>query len=163
MVRQWIFDFDDTLVKTRSRVFMTRDGVRFSMTPAQFAAHTRKPGDVFDFSEFKELIDPRPNDDLVELLHQATRDHTSSVAVVSARSVPGPIETFLRMVGARNVEVAALNDADPLAKARWVSDRLSLGRTSDIDFYDDSERNVVAVRSLQADWPHVRFRCHLVR
>lgn len=160
MVRQWVFDFDDTLVKTGSRVFLTRaDGMRVDLTPAQFAAHVREPGDTFDYSEFGRLIDPRPVRWVVDLMRAATHDTGSQVAIVSARSVPEPIEQFLVMEGFSGVEVFALDDADPAAKAAWVSARVGRGGINELHFYDDSRRNVDAVAEAAKRWPHVMTRC----
>lgn len=163
MIRQWVFDFDDTLVRTGSRVFLTRaDGRRVDLLPAQFASYVKEPGDSFDFSEFKELIDPRPIDVFVGLMREAAQTHGSAVAIVSARSVPRPIELFLGLVGVEGVEVVALADSDPTAKMRWIGTRLATGRIGELDFYDDSARNVAAIESLREAWPHVRLRCHHV-
>lgn len=160
--RLWVFDFDDTLVKTGSRVFLSRGDESVALTPAQFAAHAREPEDVFDFREFRELIDPRPIDRNLGLLREALDDPGSSVAIVSARSVPGPIEAFLDIMGLTGIDVNALADADPRAKADWVHRALSSGRFRELVFYDDSLRNVKAVSELSATWPTIVFRCHHV-
>lgn len=158
----WVFDFDDTLVKTGSRVFLVRGPDTVALSPAQFAAHAREPEDTFDFREFRELIDPRPIDSNVDLMREALEMPGSCVAIVSARSVPEPIELFLELLGIGGIEVKALSNADPQAKADWVHDRLSAGGFDELHFYDDSPRNIAAVSSLSGSWPAVTFRCHHV-
>ena len=48
-----VFDFDDTLVKSNSKVFVINKGKKKTLTPGEFAIYKQKPGDEFDFSEFE--------------------------------------------------------------------------------------------------------------
>ena len=50
-----IFDFDDTLVKTTSFIYITQsNGKKLKLTPGQYAVYNEKPGDEFDFSDKKK-------------------------------------------------------------------------------------------------------------
>ena len=44
-----VFDFDDTLVKTNSFVFVTNSGKAKKLSPGQYAVYKSKKDDVFDY------------------------------------------------------------------------------------------------------------------
>lgn len=57
--RAYIFDFDETLVKTDAKIDIYRNGAFYkSLTPKQFNFYKQKPYDKLDFSDFDngELI-----------------------------------------------------------------------------------------------------------
>ena len=55
-----IFDFDDTLVKTNSFIYIThKDGRKSKLSPGQYAVYTQRPGDVMDFTDFQKVNDPK--------------------------------------------------------------------------------------------------------
>lgn len=157
--RLWVFDFDDTLVETDSRVMLVEgEGAPAVMSPAEFAARDQHEGDVYDFREFRLLINPRTITDTYVVMARAhAEDGPSRVIVLSARSVPDPILQYVISVGLSGVGIVALNDAAPRAKARWIENRLALGDVDELLFYDDSLRNVEAIGAIAPRHPHVRF------
>jgi phosphoglycolate phosphatase-like HAD superfamily hydrolase len=55
-----VFDFDDTLVKTSSYIYVThKDGRKSKLTPGQYAVYKEKEGDVFDFRDFQQVKNPK--------------------------------------------------------------------------------------------------------
>ena len=161
----WVFDFDDTLVKSDSRVFLTKaDGSSVVLTPAQFAGCHLDPGDEFDFREFRVLINARAIPHTDALLREAYEEHgPDRIVVLSARSVPEPIEEYLAAVGLLGPTIVALAGADPQAKRAWLSGRLSVGDVDELIFLDDSNRNVAAVELLRGDHPSVAFDIRFIR
>lgn len=162
----WVFDFDDTLAKTDSRVFLVEpDGTRVVMTPHEYTSRVWKAEEQynFDYSEFLRLINPRPRAEYMELLHRAREAcGPQRVCVLSARSIPDPIEEFLAIFGAGDVVAHAMGSANPATKAAWMSQRLSAGDVDELEFFDDAESNVDAIRALQDRHPSVRIAAHLV-
>ena len=54
-----VFDFDDTLVKTTSYVYVKdSNGKERRLTPGQYAVYTEKPGETYDFRDFESVKDP---------------------------------------------------------------------------------------------------------
>ena len=53
-----VFDFDDTLVKTTSFIYITNGNKKVKLTPGQYAIYKEKPGDEFDYSDFKSVKNP---------------------------------------------------------------------------------------------------------
>ena len=64
-----IFDFDDTLVKSNSRVkLIDKNGKEKWLTPGEYAIYQKQPGDEFDYSEFKQVIEPKEIKALTKVL-----------------------------------------------------------------------------------------------
>lgn len=152
-----VFDFDDTLVTTDAKVLVTdADGNQWTLTPGEFAVYEKQHGDEFDYSEFKQLINPRAIAWTGKVLRSVYNKYgPDGLVILSARSTPDPIEQFLHDIGIRGVEIRALDNADPMAKAAWV-DRWIRERDLDyVEFFDDSHKNVAAVKALQHVHPEV--------
>lgn len=160
-----MFDFDDTLVTTGSRVFVTGiDGVRRRMSTHEYATHVRSPGESFDYSEFERLIRPRPIRRINLIMHGARLVcGPDRVVGLSARTTSAPIEEFLAMNNTPDILAVALASADPSDKARWLEDRVSSGDVDSVEFFDDSPANVSAVEEMAARLKGVSVKTTLVR
>lgn len=159
-----VFDFDDTLVKTDAKVYVTdKVGKRSTLTPGEFAVYDRRPGDTFDYTDFQKLINPREIKPMMRLLKKVYALHgADGVVVLSARSVARPIQQFMVGAGYSDVEVVALDDANPNVKADWISKRISRDDVKTLEFFDDSHKNVAAVKTLKVKHPKVRIHVHHV-
>lgn len=147
----WVIDFDDTLVKTDACTHVTAaDGRKFDLSPGEYALYERQPGDVFDYADFEKLINPRPIKWMNRILHNVVEHHGSwAVVVLSARSYAAPIRQYLDSIGLQAVEVATLDTAAPEAKAKWIADRIERDGLEEVEFFDDSHKNVAAVAGLR--------------
>jgi hypothetical protein len=154
-----VFDFDDTLVVTDARVWVTPvDGERFALTPGEFAVYEKRPDDVMDYSEFQQLINPRAIAWTGRILRNVYDKYgPEGLVILSARSTPEPIQQFLRDAGMPGVEVRALNNADPKAKAAWVDTWIREKNLDYVEFFDDSHKNIAAVKQLKHDHPDVHI------
>jgi len=155
----FVSDFDDTLAQTDSQIYLTRNGKKIVMNPAQFAHYEEQPGDTFDFSEFDKLINPKPIQRFVRLLKQAI-GKADKIAVLTARGHTLPVAQFLRMHGiTTGVSIAALGDANPQRKANYVKKHILDGYDR-VAFIDDSSKNVEAVKSLRQEFPDAKILVH---
>jgi hypothetical protein len=154
-----VFDFDDTLVRTGSMIHVTSgDGQKFSLTPRQYAMYIPDRSDSFDFSDFEDLIDPRPVNSTLLKLKMAIRDvGQKNVFILTARGNPSPVQKFLNDVGASGIRVFAVGTSDPKAKAKVVEEEVLSRGIKLVYFYDDSVKNIMAVRELRQDLPGVRI------
>jgi hypothetical protein len=154
----WVFDFDDTLVKTDAKVNVTEaNGSKFDLTPGEFAVYEKQPGQVFDYTDFQKLINPRAIKWTNRILHNVYAHHgPERIVILSARSSANPIIQFLQETGLPGIEVVALDDADPHVKATWIDARIRRDGLDEVEFLDDSHKNVAAVRELQHMHPEVR-------
>ena len=143
-----IFDFDDTLVKTNSFIYVThKDGKTSKLSPGQYAVYKEQPGDKFDFKDFQQVSNPQLIKGYVELLRRMVNSGGSrEVFILTARSVERPVSQFIKDLGIKGVTVVALGDNNPEKKADWIEDKVKAG-FDDVFFVDDSPKNIDAVRS----------------
>ena len=155
----YITDFDDTLVHTDARVIVVdKDGKRRELSPADYAAYEKQPGDEFDYSEFEQLKNPRPITKYVNLLKKVIdQKKADKVVVLTARGHTKPIAKFLQSQGITSgITIAALGDSDPMEKARYIEKHIKDGYTR-IAFVDDAPKNVKAVKSLMDKHPNTKL------
>lgn len=164
MRRLRVFDFDDTLVKTDAVIHVTRpDGTKITMSPGEFVVYDKNPGDTFDYDEFKKLVNAREIEWVGKLLRMVYERHGTCAAVIlSARSTDAPIKQFLELHGHPEIEVVALDTADPSAKSDWIDKRITRDRLEMIEFFDDSHVNVAAIKRLRTAHPTVKIVAHHV-
>lgn len=154
-----VFDFDDTLVVTDAKVWVTPElGDRFALTPGEFAVYDKKPGDVMDYTEFRQLINPRTIEWMAQILRNVYDKYgPDGLIILSARSTPEPIVQFLQDAGMPGVEVKALDNADPKVKAGWIDTWIREKNLDYIEFFDDSHKNIAAVKALKDEHPDVHI------
>jgi len=153
-----IFDFDDTLVKTTTKIIVFgRRGTKV-LSSAEFAVYKAEPDDKFDFSQFEDLINPKAIPKYVEKLRQAVNGG-GRVLILTARANAKPVAIFLRDVGVtRGVAIVALGVPDPNRKKEYIETLITQKGATDIEFYDDSPKNIQAVQSLTRQHPDVRLK-----
>ena len=151
-----VFDFDDTLVKTKSKIYLTsRDEVgnevKRSLTPREYAQYKRQHGDVFDYSDFEQVIEPEPVKPMMLNLMKSIRDSgIDNVFILTARGNSVPVREFLNSQGIPEIRIFAVGTSDPEAKANVIKDEvLSRNDISEVTFYDDAAKNIMAVRALR--------------
>jgi FMN phosphatase YigB (HAD superfamily) len=158
-----IFDFDDTLVKTTSHIYVTHaDGKESKLTPGEYAVYTPKQGDQFDFKDFKQVSAPKEIKHTTDLLRKFVRaEGERTVIILTARAEYKPVKDYLADIGIPKVYVVALADARPESKAKWIEDRIKEGY-DDVFFMDDSHKNIDAVKKLKTKYPKVKFKVQQV-
>lgn len=159
-----IFDFDDTLVSSNSKVKVTNKmGKVFYLTPGEYAVYDKKDGDVMDYSEFERLIEPKEIKAMTKVLKNFYKGIGGRrMTILTARGNKKPLADFLKIIGISNIEIIALGDSNPQKKADWIEDRVKEGY-NDIFFADDSEKNVRAVSALKTKYPSVRWNIRLAK
>jgi hypothetical protein len=159
-----IFDFDDTLVKSNSRVkLIDKNGKEKWLTPGEYAIYQKQPGDEFDYSEFDKVIEPKEIKALMKVLrtfYNAQGDRR--ITVLTARSAVEPVRDFLKTIGIQNVEIVGVGSSDPQKKADWIEDKINQGY-NDIFFIDDSPKNVAVVQKLKSQYPDVKWEIRLAK
>ena len=158
-----VFDFDDTLVKSNSKVYVINKGKKKTLTPGQFAIYKKKSGDEFDFSDFDKVIEPKQIKSMFRVFNNIYKASGSRrLTILTARAAYKPVRKFLKDVGFSNVYVVALGDANPQKKADWVQSQIQKGY-NDILFLDDSSKNVNAVKKLKQKYPNVKMDARVVK
>jgi FMN phosphatase YigB (HAD superfamily) len=159
-----IFDFDDTLVKTNSFIYVThKNGMKTKLSPGQYAKYDNRDGDEFDFKDFQQVTRPELIKGYVELLRRMVSSGGSrEVYILTARAAERPVSQFIKDLGINGVKVIALGDNNPEKKADWIEDRVKEGY-DDVFFVDDSEKNIMAVRKRLRDYPNVKQKIQQVK
>ena len=145
-----IFDLDDTLVKTSSKIRVIHsDGKESMLTPGEYAVYKEKPGDKFDFGEFNKLLkEPKLIKKNVELLKRMLSNPSKKVTILTARSLGFPIRHFFKTQLGLDVYPVALGSNNPKDKADWIENMIDKEGYDDIYFVDDSEKNVSAAKQM---------------
>lgn len=159
-----VFDFDDTLVQTKSNIYIThKDGKKSKLTPGEYAVYEPKSGDKFDFSDFEKVKQPQEIKGVTDLLRKlAKAEGERSIVILTARGVYKPIKDYLSDIGLRDIYVVALNSADPQDKADWIEQKIKEGY-NDVFFIDDSHKNVQAVKALEKKYPDIKLQVRQVQ
>ena len=159
-----VFDFDDTLVQTKSNIYITHtDGKKSTLTPGEYAVYEPKKGDKFDFSDFQKVKQPQEIKGVTDLLRKlAKAEGERSIVILTARGVYKPIKDYLSDIGLRDIYVVALNSADPQDKADWIEQKIKEGY-NDVFFIDDSRKNVQAVKALEKKYPNIKLQVRQVQ
>lgn len=161
-----VFDFDDTLVATTARVYVThKTGEKSIFNPAEYAVYSPQEGDEFDFHEFDgPLKDPKvikKNFDLfIRVLNKSRKGRRT--VILTARAAEKPIKTFFKQFGITGLEIVALGSSNPQDKADWIENQIKKG-WNDIRFMDDSAKNVAAVKRMAKGYPEVEWLVKKVR
>ena len=157
-----VFDFDDTLVKSNSKVYVINKGKKKTLTPGQFAIYKKKSDDEFDFSDFDKVIEPKQIKSMFKVFNNIYKASGSRrLTILTARAAYKPVRKFLKDVGFSNVYVVALGDSNPQKKADWIQSQIQKGY-NDILFLDDSPKNVRVVKKLKQKYPNIKMDARVV-
>ena len=164
-----VFDFDDTIAKSDSNIYITTDtGEEITMTPGEYATHKINPDYEYDFSEFDEVINPREIKQITNIIRNALNAGTEGreIVILTARApeAEASIRDYLEGIGLDTsmITFELLGDSDPHAKSSWIHDRIRTGAT-DVLFFDDSGKNVEAVEELRDVFPDIKIRARRVK
>ena len=148
-----IFDFDDTLAKTNSKVIVnTIDGKTRKITATEFAREAEQlqaEGATFDFAEFSKVVDGKKGPVFKAIENIVKARGAEDVFILTARPSNSAvaIKEFMDALGVDiPIEnITGLGDGTPQAKGRWVTGKAAEGY-NDFFFVDDAYKNVKAVK-----------------
>ena len=158
-----VFDLDDTLVKTSSKVHVSKaSGEVIHLTPAEYAVYEKEPGDEFDYSDFEGLVSPKAIGWTTTILKRVVNKHGTDAAVIlTARGNEEPAREFFRINKIPEIPVVALGDSDPEMKAQWIKMVAMKFGYKEIEFFDDSPKNIAAVQRIKV--PGVKIIARLIK
>jgi len=162
-----IFDFDDTLLKTGSRIYITHnDGKKSALSPAEYAVYSSKAGDVFDYGDFDgDLISPASIITYNKIMRNAVNaSGKRKIVILTARGISEPIKKYLKTsnIPLNKIEIVALGNSNPVKKKEWIENQIKIGY-NDVLFFDDSEKNITEVNKLKKEYPNIKLKTHLVK
>jgi len=150
-----VFDFDDTLAKSKSKVlYEMPDGKTGKLTATEFAKRSEdleSKGAIFDFTEFNKVVEGKkgPLADLA--LKRQGKFGSKDIFVLTARPQASAqsIKNFLDGIGLNLPlkNITGLEDGAPSAKGNWVASKAAEGYNN-FYFADDALKNVKAVKEV---------------
>ena len=148
-----VFDFDDTLARTKSNVLYTMpDGTKGKLNATEFAKKSEAleaKGAEFDFSEFSKVVQGKLGPLFSEAKKKEGKYTNKDVFVLTARPANSAkaIYEFLKSEGLEIPidNIVGLGDGAAKAKAEWMVGKVAEGY-NDFYFADDAIKNVEAVR-----------------
>ena len=150
-----VFDFDDTLARSNSKVLYTMpDGTRGKLTATEFAKDAvsmEKQGVVWDFTEFSKVVDGKkgPLFNVAKKIQDVRGSEDIFVLTARPQDAARPIQQFLASIGL-NIpikNITGLENGTAKAKADWMIDKFAEGY-NDFYFTDDAIKNVKAVKDV---------------
>ena len=166
-----IFDIDDTLVHTQTKVKIVKDGtVVGSLNSHDFTHYKLKPGESFDFGDFANAREFFNNaKPIIPMLNQLKRDIATGnkVVMVTARADFNDRELFLDTFRKYGVDMSKVhvyragNDksATPIEhkKATIIRSLMDRGNYSKVIMYDDAKPNIESFINLKKEYPSAKF------
>lgn len=175
-----IFDIDETLFHTKAKVAVVKDGKVVRMLDNQeFNTYKRKPGEEYDFREFKSAeVFRKTSTPIVKMINKAkilvkSRNNPASRAIiVTARSDFDDKKMFLQTfrdhglpIDQMHVERSGNLGIDSPAEAKKVVFRryLNTKNYTKTRLYDDAMSNLKAFLELQSEYPNIEFEAWFVK
>jgi pyrimidine deaminase RibD-like protein len=166
-----IFDIDDTLVHTQTKVHVVKDGqVTHSLNSHEFTHYKLQPGEEFDFGDFRDAREFfEKSKPIIPMINQLKRDIATGnkVVMVTARADFNDRELFLdtfRKYGVDMSKVHVYRAGNMHIKAQTeekkkiiIRDLLGKELYTKAIMYDDAEPNLHAFISLKDEYPHTKF------
>ena len=165
-----IFDIDDTLVNTQTKIHVIKDGkVVKSLNSHDFTHYKLQPGESFDFEDFKNAREFFDNHKpIIPMMNQLKRDITTGnkVVMVTARSDFDDKELFLdtfRKYGVDTDKVHVYRAGNIKGGSTEERKKSIIKTLLDKDdytkaiMYDDAKPNLHTFIELKKDHPRTRF------
>lgn len=148
-----VFDFDETLVFTKSYIYVKQpNGKEKKLTPGEYAVYQEKPGEEYDFRDFYSVQEPQELRKITKVLKRIIQKNGGDgVFILTARpqAVDKHVQQYLKDIGInKRIPVTGLQNNDPKAKADWIEKKIDNEGYTDVYFADDSIKNVNAVKQM---------------
>lgn len=175
-----IFDIDETLFHTKAKVKVVKDGkVVRELDNQEFNTYKRKPGEEYDFGQFKNAAYFRKTSvpvtkmiDRAKQVVKAKGNPHSRAIICTARADFDDKEMFLQTfrdhgidIDQMHVERAGNLGIDSSAEAKKVVFRKYLNTRNYIKtrLFDDAMSNLKAFLDLKNEYPDITFEAYFVK
>ncbi len=165
-----VFDIDDTLVNTQTKVHVIKDGeVVNSLNSHDFTHYKLKPGESFDFEDFRNAREFfEKSKPIIPMMNQLKRDIATGnkVVMVTARSDFDDKELFLDTFRKYGVDMDKVHvyragnikgGTTEERKKQIIKSLLDKDDYNKAIMYDDAKPNLHTFIELKKDHPGTRF------
>ena len=170
-----IFDVDDTLVVTKSKIKVVnpKTGYSAELTPQEFNTFKKRRGDKMDFSDFQNLEILKAGK-IIEWVFDILRRTLSKgkpVGIITARDDSNLIIDFLSHNGIKinPSYIYAVNDPSLGFRGTTAEKKLAafekfheMGFT-DFKFFDDDEENIAIAKEFAKETPGISMDANLIK
>ena len=148
-----VFDFDETLVFTKSYIYVKQpNGKEKKLTPGEYAVYKEKPGEEYDFRDFYSVQEPEELKRITKVFKRIIfKNGGDGVYILTARpqAVEKHVQRYLKDIGInKRIPVIGLQSNNPKDKADWIEDKIDNEGYDDIYFADDSLKNVNTTKQM---------------
>jgi len=148
-----VFDFDETLVFTKSYIYVKQpNGKEKKLTPGEYAVYNEKPGEEYDFRDFYSVQEPTELKRITKVFRRIIqKNRGDGVYILTARpqAVENHVQKYLKDIGINTkIPVVGLQSNNPKDKANWVEKMIDSEGYDDVYFADDSIKNVKAMKDM---------------
>jgi hypothetical protein len=170
-----LFDVDDTLVVTKSKIKVTDEkGKTYELTPKEFNEYENSPDHKLDFSDFRnaEILKAGKIIDWVFNILKATMRKGKRVGIVTARDDAKLIYNFLihHGVDVNPRYIFAINDPKQgftgnsiaLRKKEAFQRFIEMG-FNDLTFFDDDKENIKLAQELDKENPDIKLKTKWIK
>lgn len=174
-----IFDIDETLFHTKAKVKVVKDGqVVRSLDNQEFNTYKRKPGEEYDFGEFKSAeVFNKTSTPITRMIEKAKaivkakKNPHSRAIICTARADFDDKKLFLKTfrdhglpIDSMHVERAGNLGIDSSAEAKKIIFRkyINTKNYTKLRLYDDAMSNLKAFLDLKKEYPSMTFEAWYV-
>lgn len=148
-----VFDFDETLVFTKSFIYVKQpNGKEKKLTPGEYAVYQEKPGEEYDFRDFYSVQEPQELKRITKVFKRIIfKNGGDGVYILTARpqAVEKHVQQYLKDIGInKRIPVVGLQSNNPKDKADWLEKMIDNEGYDDVYFADDSKKNVDAAKKM---------------
>jgi FMN phosphatase YigB (HAD superfamily) len=165
-----VFDIDDTLVHTQTKVHVVKDGeIVNSLNSHDFTHYRLKPGEEFDFGDFRNAREFfEKSKPIIPMMNQLKRDIATGnkVVMVTARADFDDKELFLDTFRKFGIDMGKVHvyragnskeGSTEERKKAIIKRLLDSGNFTKAIMYDDAKPNLHLFMELKKDHPQTKF------
>jgi len=176
-----VFDIDDTLFHTFAKIKVMKDGKEVKqLTNQEFNTYKLKPGESFDFGQFKDAANFRKTSKPITSMISKARAIISNanragskVIIMTARADFDNKKEFLQTFKDHGIDIDKVyveragnfgsGNSSAKNKRFLFHKYLRSGNYARVRFFDDALSNVTMFKSLQKRYPDISFEAYHVQ
>lgn len=176
-----VFDIDDTLFHTFAMIKLMKDGKEIKqLTNQEFNTYKLKPGESFDFGQFKDAATFRKTSKpIIKMVSKAraiisnANKAGSKVIIMTARADFNDKNEFLQTFKDHGIDISKVyveragnfgsGNSSAKNKRFLFHKYLRSGNYARVRFFDDALSNITMFKSLQKHYPDISFEAYHVQ